>query len=80
MSNSGLEEPGFKSRCRQVGSSVLVQPPCRNLGNFIHPISPAPSNPHWPAWKGRPTPLQSHGPQSPMPPKESMTKEAAEVN
>ena len=70
--DSRLEGPGFESRCRQVGGSVLIQPPFRNLGNFVHPISPAPSNPHWPAWKGRPTipafkVLQSHGPQSPSP-------------
>ena len=43
------------------------------------------SNPHWPAWKGRPTTpackaLQSHGTQSPATPKESWTKEVALAN
>ena len=56
-----------------------------HLGNFVHPISAAPSNPNWPAWKGRPNitackALQSHGPQSPSAPRESMIKEAALVN
>ena len=50
--DSRLVGPGFESR--QVGGSVLIQPPCRNLDNFTRPISPAPSNPHWSAWKGRP--------------------------
>ena len=83
--DSRLEGPGFESRCRQVDGSVLIQPPCRNLGNFVHPMLPVPSNPHCPAWKGRPTTpackvLQSHCPNSPAAPKESMTKEAALVN
>ena len=65
--------PRFKSRCRQVGGSVLIQ---QNLGNLIHPISPAPSNPTTPACKA----LQRHDPRSPAAPEGSMTKEAALVN
>ena len=65
--------------CRQVSGSVLIQPLCRNFGNFAHPISHAHSNPHWPAWKRKPiTPackvLRSYCRQSPAAPKESMTK------
>ena len=29
--------PRFDSRCRQVGGSVLIQPPCRNGGNCVYP-------------------------------------------
>ena len=76
--DSRLERPGFESRSRQVDWFGK----CQHLGNFVHPISSAP---HWPAWKGRPTtparkPLQSHGPQSPAAPNESVIKEAALVN
>ena len=83
--DSRLEVPEFESRCRQVGGSVLIQPPCRKVGKFVHPISPVPSNPPWPAWNGRPTTpackaLQSYGPQSPASSKESMTKAAALVH
>ena len=44
--DSRLEGLGFESRYRQVGGSVLIQQPCRNLGNFLFSVSPALSHPH----------------------------------
>ena len=74
--DSLLEGPGFDSRYRQFGGSVLMYSPCRHLGIFVHPISLSPSNIHWQrgrAWKV----LQSHSPQFPATWKES--KEVALV-
>ena len=43
--NSRPEGTGFETLQELVGGSVLIQPPCRKLCNFIHLISPAPAKP-----------------------------------
>ena len=76
-----LEGPGFESRYRQVGGSVLIHPPCRNLGYFVHPISTCTCQP---GRVGQQHQQAKHNkvmaPQSPATPKTSMTKEPALVN
>ena len=37
----------------RIPGSILIQPPCRTLSNFVNPILACPSNPHWLAWKGK---------------------------
>ena len=77
---SRLEGPGFVPWYRQVGGSVLLQPcTVSKLRQFRSPYIACTFQPALAPTKGRPkTPacnaLQSHGPQSPAAPKESMTK------
>ena len=52
---SSPEGPGFEGLQELVGGSVLIQPQCRNLGNFLHLISPALSKPRRRLWSIRTT-------------------------